>query len=181
MTAREQPTLRRTRRITAIALAIVSALPLACARRLPPSLPSSLFSASTPAFERDAIDGRRVSSEAMRGDVLVVEFFASYCEPCRRSLPALVKLAKRDPNLQVVAVGEDERRDLTVKMAAEYGLTMPVVHDLGNVLAARFRIDGLPSTFVIDGEGALRWVGGADHDARTLARVVAAIREDDEG
>lgn len=177
--ARDRPAPAPTvARFAAIALAIISALPMACARRLPPSLSSSLFSAPTPAFERQAIDGRRVSSEELRGDVIVVEFFASYCAPCRRSLPALVKLAKRDPSLQVVAIGEDERRDLTITMAAEYGLTMPVIHDVGNVLAARFRIDGLPSTFVLDGDGALRWVGGADHDAATLARVVAAVRDD---
>ena len=164
--------------LAAIALALASTLSLGCARSLPPSLPSSLFSAPTPVFEREAVDGRRVSSEELRGDIIVVEFFASYCAPCRRSLPALVKLAKRDPSLQVIAVGEDERRDLTINMAAEYGLTMPVIHDAGNVLAARFRIDGLPSTFVLDGDGALRWVGGADHDAATLARVVAAVRGD---
>ncbi len=178
MTDREQAPRRHVRRLTAFALAIASAPPLACAKPPPPSLPSSLFGAPAPAFERAALDGRRVSSEALRGDVLVVEFFASYCEPCKRSLPALVKLAERDPSLQIVAVGEDERRDRTATMAAEYGLTMPVIHDRGNVLAARFRIDGLPSTFVIDGEGALRWVGGADHDAKTLARVVATIRGD---
>lgn len=177
--ARERPApARQVARLAAFALAIISAHPFACARRPPPSLPSSLFSAPTPTFEREAIDGRRVSSEELRGDVIVVEFFASYCAPCRRSLPALVKLAKRDPSLQVIAIGEDERRDLTIKMAAEYDLTMPVVHDVGNVLAARFRIDGLPSTYVLDGDGALRWVGGADHDAATLARVVAAVRDD---
>jgi thiol-disulfide isomerase/thioredoxin len=177
--ARDRPTLApKVARLAAFALTITSALPFACARTPPPSLPSSLFSAPAPNFEREAIDGRRVSSEELRGDVIVVEFFASYCAPCRRSLPALVKLAKRDPSLQVVAIGEDERRDLTIRMAAEYGLTMPVIHDVGNVLAARFRIDGLPSTYVLDGDGALRWVGGADHDAATLARVVAAVRDD---
>ncbi|MEZ4383555.1 MAG: TlpA disulfide reductase family protein [Nannocystaceae bacterium] len=151
---------------------------LSCAGAPPPSLPTSLYGATMPAFRRAAIDGREVSSAALRGRVVVVEFFASYCAPCRRSLPALVELAARDPSLAVVAIGEDERRDLTAAMAAEYGLTMPVVHDAGNLLAARFRIDGLPSTFVIDERGVIRWFGGADHSARTLARVVAAVRSD---
>ncbi len=131
-----------------------------------------------PSFERRSLDGREVETQALRGRIVVVEFFASYCEPCRRSLPALVKLAKRDRTISVVAIGEDERRDRTAKMAADYGLTMPVIHDAGNVLAARFRIDGLPSTFVIDERGAIRWVGGADHNAATLARVIKAIRDD---
>lgn len=131
-----------------------------------------------PAFRRDALDGREVSSTALRGRVVVIEFFASYCEPCKRSLPAIVELAARDPSLAVIAVGEDERRDLTAAMAVDYGLTMPVIHDVGNILAARFRIDGLPSTFVVDDLGVIRWVGGADHSAATLARVVAAVRSD---
>ena len=198
MTDRPRPSARRPGRAAApaalrgapprslglpLALTLVIAAMAAgggCRRTPPPSLPSSLFGATMPAFDRPAIDGRRISSTALRGDVVVVEFFASYCEPCRRSLPALRKLAARDPSLRVVAIGEDEREGATRAMAAEYELGVPVIHDAGNVLAARFRIDGLPSTFVIDGEGAVRWIGGADHDAATLARVVAAIRSERE-
>jgi len=169
--------LARTLGEATLALALLVGSGLACARPLPPSLPSSLRGGAIPTFERPTLAGPILRTNELRGDVIVVEFFASYCEPCRRSLPALRKLAKRDPSLSVIAIGEDERRAQTVSMADEYGLTMPVIHDVSNVLAARFRIDGLPSTYVIDSAGTVRWVGGADHDAATLARIVAAVRE----
>ncbi len=170
--------LGRALRVAFLALMLGPAASMGCARTPPPSLPTTLYGAPMPSFERRTLDGREVSSKGLRGQIVVVEFFASYCEPCKRSLPAIVKLARSDHRLTVVAIGEDERLDLTAKMAADYGLTMPVIHDAGNVLAARFRIDGLPSTFVIDEHGAIRWLGGADHDAATLARVIKAIRDD---
>ncbi|MCB9704649.1 MAG: TlpA family protein disulfide reductase [Myxococcales bacterium] len=150
--------------------------PLACAGALPWSLPGAIYGETIPAFRRQALDGREVSSTALRGDVVVVEFFASYCEPCRHSLPALQRLAERERGLQIIAIGEDEARDKSAAMAVEFGLTMPVVHDVGNLLAAGFRVDGLPTTFVVDRQGVVRWIGGADPSGRELARVVKAVR-----
>ena len=169
---------RALRRIATTLALTLGPASIGCARTPPPSLPSSLYGTPMPSFERRSLDGREVSSKRLHGQIVVIEFFASYCEPCKRSLPAIVKLARRDHRLRVVAIGEDERLDLTAKMAADYGLTMPVLHDTSNVLAARFRIDGLPSTFVVDERGTIRWIGGAAHDTATLARVIQAIRDD---
>lgn len=167
----DHPSRRTLLRAAALALAAP-----ACAGALPPSQASSLWGEPAPRLAHAAIDGRLVDSTALAGKVLVVDFFASYCKPCERTLPALRRLARRDRDLHVVGVGEDEELALVVSMAQRHGLDFPVLHDRGNVLAARFRVDRLPSTFVIDGGGRVRWVGGAEEDEDDLARVVRAVR-----
>lgn len=164
-----------SRRVTLAALAS-AALGPGC-RPPPPSLPSSLWGAEAPALQHRAIDGRIVDGAALRGRIVVVEFFASYCEPCKRTLPALQRLHRRGRGLAVIAVGEDESPAKTRAMAASFGLTMPVIHDAGNVLAGRFRVDGLPSAFVVDTRGVVRWVGGGA-EAGELRRVIAAVRSE---
>lgn len=164
-----------SRRVTLAALAYAALEAAGGCRPPPPSLPSSLWGAPAPTLRHRAIDGREVDSAALRGRVVVVEFFASYCEPCKRSLPALERLHRRERGVAVVAIGEDESPAKTRSMAATFGLTMPVLHDAGNVLAGRFRVDGLPSAFVVDGRGLVRWVGGAAERGE-LRRVIAALR-----
>jgi len=160
-----------------LAALVLIALPSAagCSARPPPSLPSSLWGQPAPQLHATAIDGRAVDTAALRGRVYVVEFFASYCEPCKRTLPALRRLAARDRQLVVIGVGEDEQRALTESMAATYALPFPIVHDAGNTIAARFRLDSVPLTVVVDGDGVVRWLGDATSDARDLKNVLKRV------
>ena len=56
-----------------------------------------------------------------------------------------------------------------------YGLSFPVVHDRGNVLAGRFRVREMPVTFVVDGQGVVQWVGGPGQNEGDLAQAIAAF------
>ncbi|MEZ4449763.1 MAG: TlpA disulfide reductase family protein [Nannocystaceae bacterium] len=162
-----------SRRVTVAILASAAAAALGC--RPPRSLPSPLWDEVAPELRGQAIDGRQIDAAALRGRVVVVEFFASYCEPCKRSLPALERLARRDRDVLVIAIGEDEALSKTRGMAEAFQLSMPVLHDYGNVLAGRYRVDGLPITFVVDEGGVIRWVGGAI-EGKDLRRVIATVR-----
>jgi peroxiredoxin len=62
-----------------------------------------------------------------------------------------------------------------MKSVARHHLTFPVVHDAGNVLAGRLRVTELPVSFVVDGHGRIRWVGGPDQPDDALARAVSAL------
>lgn len=117
------------------------------------------MSKAAPEFSRRTLDGTRIETGTLRGRVVVVKFFAKYCEPCQRTLPALESLHRRHPELAIIGVAEDERRADVEEVVRRFSLTFPVVHDADNVLAGRYRVSALPATFVIDANGVVRWSG----------------------
>jgi thiol-disulfide isomerase/thioredoxin len=107
--------------------------------------------------------------------VLIVDFFADYCRPCQRALPALEALHRANPELAVVGVSLDEDPARALRSVARHHLSFPVVHDAGNVLAGRFRVAELPYAFVVDGAGKVRFACGFGQPEDAVARVVAAL------
>ncbi len=162
----------------ASAAAVATAIALsACGPGAPPrSAPHALADKPMPDFKRRAVDGASVDTASLRGKVVVVKFFAKYCEPCKRTLPAAKALAESRSDVVVIGVAEDESEADVRAMVAEYGLGFPVVHDQGNVVAGRYRVRELPVSFVVDPRGAIRWVGGADQAEGDLAAAAAAFR-----
>src|SRR4051812_37126386 len=71
-------------------------------RQAPPSSASSLLGKEAPAFKRAALDGHEIDIAAARGKVVVVKFVAKYCEPCKKTLPAIEKLHVQHPEIVVV-------------------------------------------------------------------------------
>jgi thiol-disulfide isomerase/thioredoxin len=105
----------------------------------------------------------------------VVKFFAKYCEPCKRSLPAAQLLHERYPTVTFIAIGEDDTTSVTEEVVKQYGLSFPVVHDSSNVLSGRFRVADLPTTFVVDQAGAIVWVGGPERGEAALETAVTSL------
>jgi len=141
----------------------------------PPSSPSRLLGEALPTFRRPTLQGGTFDTAASPGQVVVVDFFAAYCKPCQRSLPAQEALHRKQPGLTIVGVSLDDTPDNAWKSVRRHRLTFPVVHDSGNVLAGRMRVTELPISFVVDGGGRVRWVGGPDQPYDALERAIAAI------
>jgi len=114
-----------------------------------------MLDAALPAFHRPTLQGGTFDSSVASGQVLVIDFFAAYCRPCQRKLPALEALHRRQPQLAIVGVSLDETGDAARKSVTRHHLTFPVVHDAGNVLAGRLRVTELPISFVVDGQGRI--------------------------
>jgi cytochrome c biogenesis protein CcmG/thiol:disulfide interchange protein DsbE len=78
------------------------------------------------------------------------------------------------PEVAVLGVSEDDDAAGAQRMVERYGLTFPVVHDEGRVLAGRFRVSDIPATFVVDSRGVVRFEGGGEsgdvvgHEVRSL-------------
>jgi len=134
-----------------------------------------MLDAVLPSFRRPTLQGGTFDSSAPGGRLLVIDFFAAYCRPCQRALPELEALHKQRPELSIVGVSLDDSRAAAWKSVSRHHLTFPVVHDAGNVLAGRLRVTELPVSFVVDGKGRIRWVGGPDQPEDALARAVAAL------
>lgn len=139
----------------------------------PPSAPSPLYEGAAPDFSRPSLSGAKVDTATLRGQTVVIKFFAKYCEPCKRTLPAAEQLHRDHPEVAFIGISEDESQSDAQALISTYGLSFPVVLDRGNVLAGRFRVSEIPVTFVVDAQGIVRWVGGPGQNEDDLARAVA--------
>jgi peroxiredoxin len=112
--------------------------------------------------------GGPVRLGALRGRVLILNFFASYCGPCRTELPLLRELSTRlsaaararagSPELVLLPVGVDERPADSARFAADLGLTTPVLLDADGAVRAAFTPERYPCTFVVDAAGVVRHI-----------------------
>jgi thiol-disulfide isomerase/thioredoxin len=109
------------------------------------------------------------------GRVMVVEFFAAYCAPCRRSLPQVQALHQRRPDLAMVGVSLDESPGQARELVLRYGLTFPVVHDGAHLLAGRFRVAELPASFIVGRNGRVAWAGNGDQPQDALPRAAESF------
>ena len=134
----------------------------------------ALLERPLPEIRRETLDGAHLDTSGLRGRVVVVKFFADYCQPCKVTLPAAERIHKAHTDVLFLGVAEDESRETAKLMVATFGLTFPVIHDGGNVLSGRFRVSDMPTTFVADKAGVIRWVGGAGQTEEELQRAVDA-------
>lgn len=99
---------------------------------------------------------------AQRGRVVVVDFWASWCPPCRRSIPILNEIQERYSTAPVTFMGVNVEENLDVarvrRAHAHFDAAFPSVQDRDQSVRANYRIDGLPTLLVIDQAGFVRWV-----------------------
>ena len=133
-----------------------------------------------PNFVLPSLDGEPISSEQFRGKTLVLNFWASWCPPCRAEMPDLQALwEERLPQDDLVVLAVDFLAEDSVDAAAgfveEFALTFPVVTDTpdGDV-GIRYGVRGLPATFFIDRDGILRKVSLGPVFGNLLPEGVAA-------
>lgn len=111
-----------------------------------------------PAFTLPRLDdGSPLSLRSLRGQAVVVNFWASWCPPCKVEAPALQRLYERYRRQGLVVVGidqEDFRADAR-RFVRRHGLTFPVVHDRDKSTVGRFGVTGYPETYFVDRSGRI--------------------------
>ncbi len=136
-----------------------------------------------PAFAVPALAGGTVDLSTYKGQVVLLNFWATWCEPCKRELPALESAHNElgDQGLAVIGVNltDDEltqgRDQAAIKAYLEqYGVTYPVALDIEGEITNAYRVFPLPTSFFIDGEGHIRYVHIGE---LTLADVQARFLE----
>ena len=100
--------------------------------------------------------GNRIRLSDLRGKVVVVDFWASWCVPCRTQAPIIDTVAKRHGDeLAVVGVNTSDERDAAVRFAQGQNLSYPMVFDENNRVAAEYSVTGLPTLVVVDKSGKI--------------------------
>jgi cytochrome c biogenesis protein CcmG/thiol:disulfide interchange protein DsbE len=110
-----------------------------------------------PEFRLTAFDGSSMDIGAQHGKVVVVNFYASWCDPCRQEAGDLAQ-AWRDfqsRDVQFFGIGYKDASARAIAFLAEFGATYPATADIGNRTARAYGVTGVPETFVVDREGRL--------------------------
>jgi len=140
---------------------------------------SALLGKPAPAFELPTLDGGSVDSADWRGEVVVVNFWASWCVPCREEAPELEAFAQRwqDRGVRLVGIVYNDEESDAIAFRDRYGLTYPQALDPGGRTAIDFGVFGVPETYVISADGTVmaKLLGAVD--AATLERVVASAND----
>ena len=144
-----------------------------------------------PAFTMKDLDGREISAASLRGKVVIVNFWATWCGPCRAEIPDLVALQQKyKDTLQVIGISEDEAGvDVVKRFAAERRINYPVAMMTPEIEKLFPGISALPTSFIVDRESRIvqKHVGmltarTTEYETRHLAGlpVNASIEEMDQ-
>ena len=113
-----------------------------------------------PDFSLATLKGPTQSLAALRGKVVLVDFWAQWCEPCKKELPELDKLAKQyaGKGVVILAVNIDKQRANAEKLVKQLGVSLDVLLDPSGSVASSYDPPKMPSSFVIDKKGIVRFV-----------------------
>ncbi len=119
-----------------------------------------------PDFALKSDSGRNVRLSELRGQVVLVNFWASWCSPCRQELPLLNKIFTRyrAAGFALLAVSVDDDRKNAEAMLRRLGLQFPTLFDGDKNVVKLYRVDTMPATLLIDRDGRVRYVHRGYYD-----------------
>jgi len=134
--------------------------------------------APAPAYRTVALNGDSVSLAAVRGKVVLLNVWATWCHPCRDEIPELqaihTKYQSRGLELVGVSVDSDGSDDAIRAFMNDFRMTYPIWRDPDERVSTQFLVVGVPATFLIDRAGVLRWrkTGPIQPNDSTLAAAI---------
>jgi len=115
---------------------------------------------AAPDFTLKSTNGKNVRLKEQRGQVVLVNFWATWCAPCRQELPELDKLQAQygKAGLRLLAVSVDDDAQNAAAMMRRLGVGLTVLHDRDKRVAKRYDVDAMPATVIVDRRGRVRYV-----------------------
>ena len=124
------------------------------------------------------MDEESYTLSSYRGKVVMINFWATWCPPCRREMPSLERLYSKlkDQGFMVIAVNQFEDPDLVFEFTGRLSLepTFPILFDRDSRVAEQFGVKGLPTTYLLDKEGRIRYraIGGREFDHSEIEDMI---------
>ena len=153
------------------------------------ALVSSALSASAvtvkdnaPDFTLKSLEGTNLRLEEYRGQVVLINFWASWCGPCRQEMPLLDRIHQRyqDAGFAVLGVNVEGEASAARKITDKTKVTFPVLIDAGQQVSEEYEVEAMPSTVLVDRDGVVRYIHKGykpGDEAKYLEVVKALIRE----
>lgn len=131
-----------------------------------------------PAFSAKASDGTVIDTKAWKGKPTLVNFFASWCGPCKKEFPELVNLYKENKakGFQIVSIGVDREGGKSVEFAKGFEAMWSIIEDPESELMGKFNVYSMPATFIVDKEGVIRFMDTGFKPEEQLEKLRSAVK-----
>ncbi|BCG48593.1 Thiol:disulfide oxidoreductase related to ResA [Citrifermentans bremense] len=138
--------------------------------------------AAAPDFTLQDLSGKQVQLSSLKGKVVLVNFWATWCPPCREEIPSMVKLNQvmQGKNFQMLAISVDEGGKQAVQeFFRQNGVSLPALFDTDGSVSRRYGTTGVPETFIVDGKGIIRKkvIGGVDWSAPEVLQYLEGLMQ----
>lgn len=110
-----------------------------------------------PDFTLTSVDGETITLSDYRGQFVLVNFWGTWCGPCRREMPDLQHLHETHDNLQIIGVAVFDTEQAVREFRDEFGVTFPLAIDVGNRVNGAYQVPGQPSTYIVNEDGVIIW------------------------
>ena len=163
-----------------IFLLLLVASPLSSAQQAGKGLTKLPEASQAPEFVLNDLDGNQYRLSDYRGKVVIINFWATWCPPCRAEMPSMQRawelLEDKGIIMFGIDVGEDE--DTIFQFTANYPVEFPLLMDNDSSVINQWPVRGLPTTFVVDPQGRIiyRAIGGREWDDPELLALVGALK-----
>lgn len=113
-----------------------------------------------PDFTLKSTSGANLRLSEQRGQIILVNFWATWCGPCRQELPEFEKLKQKYAKygFEVWAVNVDNDSNEAIKFIKPLGLSFPILFDSGLITSQQYKVETMPSTFLLDRDGRVRFI-----------------------
>ena len=135
-----------------------------------------------PNFTLESFSGETISLADYRGDVVMINFWATWCGPCREEMPILDELHSRyqRAGFQLLGVNIDDEPQRAKNMIAELGVTFPVLFDSSKEVSELYAVQAMPVSVMVDRDGQIRYVHHGykpGYEDKYLDQIRELIRE----
>jgi len=139
---------------------------------------------AAPAFALPRLaDGEELALSSLRGKVVLVNFWATWCRPCEAEMPAMERLYQslKDREFELVAISVDEKREDVAAFRERLGLSFPILLDPGKDVAGEYQSQRFPESYLIGRDGVLvqRYIGPREWDAPEYRARIQRLLEGD--
>lgn len=143
---------------------------------------SGLTGQAAPDFALKSSTGENLRLSEYRGDVVMVNFWATWCGPCRQEMPLLDELYSRYQRVgfSLLGVNIDDDSSKAMSMVEELGVSFPVLFDARKDVSRLYEVDAMPVTVLIDREGTVRYVHHGykpGYEEKYLEQIRSLLRE----
>ena len=132
-----------------------------------------------PDFTLKSLDGANLRLEEYRGQVVLINFWASWCGPCRQEMPLLDRLHHRyeDTGFAVLGINVEGDADSAREIVDKTAVTFPILIDAGQKVSELYSLEAMPSTIVVDRDGVIRYIhlGYKPGDEAKYVEVVKSL------
>lgn len=156
-------------------LAIIVYLLIGCGSSTKPSQITTNYN-----FTLESNQGNKITLSDLRGKVVILDFWATWCPPCKAAIPKLIELYNKYQNQGVIVIGIAlDEKDKVIKLVQEMGINYPVLFD-DQVTSKNYEIQSIPTLFVIDQKGKQvhKEIGFSEEGFKTIEEKVNELLKD---